>query len=104
MGKPSLEVSLAMHMMNPEYGCVLSTGEPVGKSADEPYVEKFFRLHFNVYNTVETITCLSYKVLIQVHVSEVNDLLKSQYPTFMRSDFVSQLNILHFFRFMIPIF
>ena len=59
IAKPSLEVPLSIHMMNPEYGTVLSTGEP-GKS--ESNVDKFFRLHFNVYNTVETITCLSKQV------------------------------------------
>jgi len=66
VGKPSLDVPLAIHMMNPDYGSVLSTGEPVGKSAEGPYVENFFRLHFNVYNTVETITCLSKKVRVTI--------------------------------------
>jgi len=48
--------------MNPEYGTVLSTGEPVGKSLNKAYADHYFRLHFNVYSTVETITCLSKKV------------------------------------------
>ena len=59
IAKPSLEVPLSIHMMNPEYGTVLSTGEP---AKSESNVDKFFRLHFNVYNTVETITCLSKQV------------------------------------------
>lgn len=59
IAKPSPEIPLAIQMMNPEYGTVIVTGEP---AKSETSVDKFFRLHFNVYNTVETITCLSKQV------------------------------------------
>eukprot|EP00794_Sanderia_malayensis_P017621 gene17621-19375_t len=51
IGKASLPSPLGEQMAQPTYGQVLET-----QSADS---SKYFRLHLNQYNAVETITCLS---------------------------------------------
>lgn len=52
VAKPSLALPLKKRMEDPDYGRVLSTGKPGGS-------QSYFRLHFNKFNTIETVTCLS---------------------------------------------
>ncbi|XP_059138560.1 cilia- and flagella-associated protein 61-like isoform X3 [Physella acuta] len=52
--KPCVPTTLQQMMAKPDYGQVLVTGK-LGSEQD------YMRLHFNQYNTVETITCMSRK-------------------------------------------
>ncbi|ESO85404.1 hypothetical protein LOTGIDRAFT_107567 [Lottia gigantea] len=50
--KPGLDVPLEIQMANEDYGKELVTGEPDSEKG-------YFRLHVNLYNSIETITCLA---------------------------------------------
>ncbi|CAH1791581.1 unnamed protein product [Owenia fusiformis] len=76
VGKPGLNTPLDALMAQNDYGRELITGTPGGSP-------EYFRLHVNQYKMVETITCLSKKVLnngnmmclYNVHERYLNNLL-----------------------------
>ncbi|KAK6176372.1 hypothetical protein SNE40_014672 [Patella caerulea] len=86
--KPSLDVPLEIQMQNEDYGQELVTGT----LADGNY----FRLHINLYNSIETITCLSKTEipcsnllsLFGIHQKYLNNLL-SRFKESLITDFYS---------------
>ncbi|CAL1535687.1 unnamed protein product [Lymnaea stagnalis] len=74
--KPCVPTQLQVLMAKPDYGQVLITGSPGGN-------QDYMRLHFNHYNSVETITCLAKKpfstnnflCLFGIHEKMLNNLL-----------------------------
>jgi len=92
VGKPSLNVPLDAHMVQPEYGRELVTG-----SALEPDQEQgYFRLHVNQHHSIETITCYTRQVLdtsnlvslYGLHERYLNNLLQ-RYDEGLITDFYS---------------
>ncbi|GJQ85053.1 hypothetical protein Trydic_g3715 [Trypoxylus dichotomus] len=64
--KPGLEIPLDVAMTGDDYGQVLTSGDCKNITR-----QGYFRLHLNIYNTVETITCLTKKELEKVNLTHL---------------------------------